>query len=147
VTLYANTVFLRAKIDSPIVASYRPLLSGEGRLFSKSLLLACALVLCGCAARPVISISMSQPGDDALTCDQLSAQIAANDASEASYRKQDKDVENGNIAKGIGSAAPFVGPIIAASTDLSNEEQVKARSLADRNEQLKFLAKQKGCTK
>jgi len=116
-------------------------------VFSKNLLLACALVLCGCAARQVTPIAMSQPGDDALTCDQLGAQMAANGVSEADYRKQDKQVENGNIAKGIGSAAPFVGPIIAGSTDLSNEEQVKARSLADRNEQLKYLAKQKGCTK
>lgn len=116
-------------------------------MISKSLVLACALLLCGCAAREVTPIAMSQPGDDTLTCDQLSAQVAANSTSEASYRKQDKDVENGNIAKGIGGATPFVGPIIAGSTDLSNEEQVKARSLADRNEQLKYLAKQKGCTK
>ena len=114
---------------------------------SKSLLLACALVLCGCAARPVTSIAMSQPGDDALNCDQINSQIADNSVSEARYRKADKDVENGNIAKGVGSAAPFVGPIIAGSTDLSNEEQVKARSLADRNEQLRYLLKQKGCTK
>lgn len=116
-------------------------------MFSKSLLLACVLLLCGCAARQVTPIAMSQPGDDALTCDTLSSQIAANDIAEADYRKQDKQVENGNIAKGIGSATPFVGPIIAGSTDLSNEEQVKARSLADRNEQLKYLAKQKGCVK
>ena len=90
---------------------------------------------------------MSQPGDDMLTCEALNSQIEANSASEAAFRKQDKDVENGNIAKGIGGATPFVGPIIAASTDLSNEEQVKARSLADRNDQLKYLSKQKGCTK
>jgi len=90
---------------------------------------------------------MSQPGDTTLSCDVLNAQIAANTASEAAYEKKDKQVENGNIAKGVGSAAPFVGPIIAASTDLSNEEQVKARALADRNEQLTYLAKHKGCMK
>ena len=116
-------------------------------MFTKSLMLACALVLCGCAAREVTSVAMSQPGDDSLNCDALNTQIAANNAAEANYRKQDRQVENGNIAKGVGSAAPFVGPIIAASTDLSNEEQVKARSLADRNEQLKYLARQKGCVK
>ena len=82
-----------------------------------------------------------------MSCDVLNAQIAANTASEAAYEKKDKQVENGNIAKGVGSAAPFVGPIIAASTDLSNEEQVKARALADRNEQLTYLAKHKGCMK
>jgi hypothetical protein len=34
---------------------------------------------------------------------------------------------------------------LVASTDLSNEEQVKARALADRIERLQYLAKQKGC--
>ncbi len=89
---------------------------------------------------------MSQPGDDALSCDALKEQIAANGTAEAVYRQKDKQVENGNIAKGVGSAAPFVGPLIAGSTDLSNEEQVKARALADRNAQLEYLAKHKGCT-
>jgi hypothetical protein len=116
-------------------------------MFRNSILLAVALCLCACAARPVSSIAMSQPGDDALSCDALAQQIADNKTAEAIYIRKDKDVENGNIAKGVGSAVPFAGPLIAGSTDLSNEEQVKARSLADRNQQLAYLAKQKGCTK
>jgi hypothetical protein len=109
------------------------------------MLVACVLGLCGCAARDVTSVSMSQTGDEQLSCDAIKQQIADNGTAEAKYRHDDKEVENGNIAKGVGSAAPFVGPLVAASTDLSNEEQVKARSLADRNEQLRYLAKRKGC--
>lgn len=116
-------------------------------MFRKIVLAVWALSLAGCAAREVTPVAMSQPGDDALTCDALNAQIAANSASQAAYEKKDKQVENANVAKGVGGAAPFVGPIIAASTDLSNEEQVKARALADRDEQLKYLAKRKGCMK
>jgi hypothetical protein len=116
-------------------------------MFRKSLFLACALCLGACAAREVTPVAMSQPGDDALSCDALAQQIAANETARAVYIRKDKDVENGNIAKGVGSAAPFVGPLIAGSTDLSNEEQVKARALADRNQQLTYLSKQKGCTK
>ncbi|MBV9992806.1 MAG: hypothetical protein JOZ72_16120 [Alphaproteobacteria bacterium] len=114
-------------------------------MYSRIVMSASALCLCGCAAREVTPVSMSQPGDDALSCDAIAQQIAANGAAEAKYRHDDKEVENGNIAKGVGSAAPFVGPLIAGSTDLSNEEQVKARSLADRNEQLRYLANRKGC--
>jgi hypothetical protein len=116
-------------------------------LFGKIALVVCALGLAGCAARDVTPVAMSQPGDEALSCDALNAQIAANTTSEAAYEKKDKQVENANVAKGVGGAAPFVGPIIAASTDLSNEEQVKARALSDRNQQLTYLAKHRGCMK
>jgi hypothetical protein len=108
-------------------------------------MLACALGLAGCAAREVTPVAMSQPGDEALSCDALKAQIAANGADEVRYRIKDRQVENGNAVRTVGSAVPFVGPLIAGSSDFSNEEQVKARALADRNEQLNYLAKRKGC--
>ena len=116
-------------------------------MIRKILFVVCALCVSGCAAREVTPTAMSQPGDDALSCDALQQQIAANEKAEAQYRREDKQVENGNVAKGVGSAIPFAGPLIAGSTDLSNEEQVKARALADRNQQLTYLSKQKGCTK
>lgn len=112
----------------------------------KGLLIAVAVSLSGCAAREFSSVAMSQPGDDALTCAQLNQQIADNGAAKISSERADRQVENANIAKGVASAIPYVGIAIAGSTDLSNEEQVKARALADRNEQLHYLAKQKGCS-
>ncbi|MBI3678767.1 MAG: hypothetical protein HY243_19330 [Proteobacteria bacterium] len=92
------------------------------------------------------SIAMAQPGDEDLSCTVLKQQIADNRDAEAKFRHKDKEVENGNVAKNVASVIPVAGLVIVASTDLSNEEQVKARSLADRNERLENLAKQKGCT-
>jgi hypothetical protein len=116
------------------------------RELHKLLLIACAISLSGCAAREFTPVAMSQPGDSELTCPQIKQQIADNSAAEAKFQVADKQVEQGNVAKGIGSAIPVAGILIAGSTDLSNEEQVKARALADRNEQLQNLAKQKGCS-
>jgi len=107
--------------------------------------IALAVCLSGCATREYTTVAMAQPGDDALTCGEIQKQMADNEAVEAQHRKADKDVEAGNIAKGVGSAIPYAGILIAASTDLSNEEQAKARALADRNERLAALAKQKNC--
>ena len=89
---------------------------------------------------------MTQPGDDALGCADLEKQIADNNVAIAAYQRRDKQVENGNVAKGVGAAIPYVGILVAASSNLSNEEQVNARALSDRNERLSNLAKQKVCT-
>ena len=109
--------------------------------------LTASLILClaGCAARQVTPVAISQPGDAELTCNSLKQQIADASAAEAAYRHKDKQVESGNAVKTAGSAIPVAGLFLAGSIDLSNEEQVKARALADRIERLAFLAKQKGC--
>ena len=104
------------------------------------------LCLCGCAAREVTPVSMSQAGDEALSCAELQQKIAENDAAARAFLIKDKQVENENVVKGVGSAVPYVGILIGASTDLSNEEQIKARALIDRNEWLTSLSKKKGCT-
>jgi hypothetical protein len=104
-----------------------------------------ALCLCGCAAKQVTPVQMTQPGDAQLDCPALKQQIAANQAAAEDFIRKDKQVENENIARGVGSAIPVFGILLAMSYDLSNEEQVKARALADRNEELTYLAKQKGC--
>ncbi len=89
---------------------------------------------------------MAQPGDEQLTCEQLQREIAANELVAKDFVKKDKAVENGNAAKTVLSATPFIGILSAMAVDLSNEEQVKARAIIDRNERLVFLSKQKGCT-
>lgn len=108
-------------------------------------MIAGAACLCGCAAKPVTPIAMSQPGDDALDCAAIAQQIATNRTKEEEFVRKDKKVEQQNVAKGVAGVIPGVGLLIESSTDLSNTEQVKARSLADRNERLAYLAKQKGC--
>lgn len=107
----------------------------------------CCLFLCACAAREVQPVAMSQPGDDQLSCADLDQQLSANEQSEAVLIGQDRKVAQGNVAKTIGGAIPVAGIAIVASTDLSNSEQVRARALADRNQELSYLSSKKGCTK
>lgn len=87
---------------------------------------------------------MAQVGDDDLGCPALKQQIAANSAAMDQLLRKDKQVEQENVVKNV-AGAMLVGPLAMGSTDLSNEEQVKARALADRNEHLIYLAKRKGC--
>lgn len=117
----------------------KPLLAGF-------LLLAGGVCLTGCAARNVVPVAMTQPGDEALDCASLARELAANEASAARFLHQDRQVEQANTARNVGSVIPGVGLLLVLSTDLSNEEQIKARALIDRDEQLRFLAKRKQCT-
>lgn len=101
-------------------------------------LLPAAAVLAACAAREVTPVAMAQPGDEQLSCAGLNSQLAANTQDINTLLKQDKAVERSNIVAGV---LPL--PMLM---DLSNEEQVKARALLDRNERLGYLVKTKGCT-
>jgi hypothetical protein len=109
--------------------------------------IASAVWLTGCAARDVTPVAMTQVGDDQLGCPALIEQLKANRLAADKFLREDKAVEAGNVAKGVTGAifAPIGLLLILATTDLSNEEQIKARSLADRNEQLIFLARSKDC--
>jgi hypothetical protein len=89
---------------------------------------------------------MSQAGDESLDCAALSQQLTANQADIEALVRKDKRVMNDNVAKNVaGAAIPGAGLLLIASTDASNAEQIKARALVDRDQQLSFLAKQKGC--
>ncbi len=118
-----------------------------GGLVSRGLIVVGLLCLCGCAAKDVTPVRMSQPGDSDLDCPALQQQIVENRTAAEKYFRKDKQVENQNVAKNVAGVIPVVGLFTTASTDLSNTEQVKARALVDRGEHLTFLAKQKGCTK
>lgn len=116
-----------------------------GRLLSRLLLVAGVICLSGCAAKEVMPIRMTQPGDENLDCQALKQQIEANRAAAEDFVRKDKQVENQNIVKNVGGVIPFIGILLVSSTDLSNEEQIKGRALVDRDERLTFLAKKKGC--
>ena len=110
-----------------------------------------AILLCillgGCAARTATPVAISRDGDDRLSCTGIATELTENRAAESASRQRDKEVEQGNVARNVASifvpGGAFAG---AASTDLSNAEQVHARSLADRNERLVNLARTKGCS-
>ncbi len=104
-------------------------------------LLAGLLGLVACAARPVTPIAMAQPGDEQLSCGELIRQKQANQQAVDDLLSRDKDVATGNVVKGV-----VIGGLLGtAMMDLSNDEQIRARSLMDRNERLDLLAKTKGC--
>ena len=100
-------------------------------------LLAAMCCLGACAAREVTPVAMSQAGDEQLSCAELDKQRAANVQDIDELLKQDKAVERTNVVAGV---LPL--PMLM---DFSNEEQVKARALLDRNERLNYLIKSKGC--
>lgn len=106
----------------------------------------CAGLLLGCAAANVTPVRMSQPGDEALSCDALHKEIADNRAAAEIFVKHDRRVQDGNIAKNVGGAIPYIGILLVASTDLSNKEQIQGRALIDRDERLTYLSNQKHCT-
>jgi hypothetical protein len=105
------------------------------------------LTLAACAARPVAPVSMTQPGDNKLGCQQIADQIGGNRAAMMAFRQQDQQARDGNVAKvAIGSIVPVAGLAALAAVDLSNEEQIKERSMGDRNDRLLLLAHTKGCS-
>ncbi len=112
------------------------------RLRGGLLFAAAAICLSGCAARYVAPVAMAQPGDEQLSCPALSAEIKTDRQDEADFEQKDKEVAQANVAKNV---AAVVVPGLGLTSDLSNVEQVKARSLADRIEHLTYLAKQKEC--
>lgn len=114
-------------------------------MFRSLFVAAGAALLLGCAAAKVTPVHMSQPGDADLSCEALRQEIARNTAAAEDFVKRDKAVENGNIAKGIGSAIPYIGLLLIGSNDLSNSEQIQGRALVDRDERLTYLSAQKHC--
>ena len=96
-------------------------------------------MLCGCAAREVHPVALSQVGDEQLSCQQIHLQIEENRAAIAPLLRQQKLTNGSNVAMAI------VGLPLAAAADFSEHDQIKARSMADRNEKLNYLAKNKGC--
>ncbi len=111
----------------------------------RTLLIAGVFCLSGCAAKQFAATPMTQPNDDTLSCPEIQQQMDANRATAQEFARKDKQVEQGNVAKNVGGVVPGLGLLLVASTDLSNEEQVKVRAMIDRNEQLTYLAKRKGC--
>jgi hypothetical protein len=102
-----------------------------------------ALSLAGCAARQVTPISMTQPTDDRLTCSEIDQEMKSNQAAAAELLQRNKEVDQANAAKVVASV--MLSGWFALTVDLSNEEQIKMRALADRNEALGSLKIRKKC--
>jgi hypothetical protein len=99
--------------------------------------------LAGCAhTRTVEPVAMSQAGDEALTCGQLNDEIRQNQVAAANFANQAAEVEGKNTTYEVAS---IFTSLAAMGVDLSREDQIKMRSLSDRNKYLLYLKGEKKC--
>lgn len=101
------------------------------------------IAVAGCSPRAANPVSISQSGDDLLTCPELAAQAAANRAEALRLSGADDQTVNENVALGTVGVLVFWPALFAL--DLSNAEQIELRALQDRNETLAYLAQRKDC--
>src|ERR1700686_3124367 len=88
------------------------------------------LYLTTCAeTQTVRPVSMSQQGDEALSCAQLDDQIHKNQLAAVQFARQAKAVESDNDTYKVAS---IFASLAVIGVDLSKEDQIKARSLRDR---------------
>lgn len=99
--------------------------------------------LANCAARQVNPVAMTQPTDDRMTCPQIDQEMKSNQAAAAELLEKNKEVDQANAAKVVASVV--LSGWFALTVDLSHEEQIKMRALADRNEALASLKANRRC--
>ena len=102
-----------------------------------------SLLLVACAARQASPVAISQPGDATLGCEQITVEMARNEAEAARLAGIDEEVVSGNVAAGVVGAAFF--PPAWFALDLSNAEQIQLRALRDRNTNLASMHQDRGC--
>lgn len=100
-------------------------------------LAAAALPLAACPARQITPIALSQPGDAAMDCAALDRAIESTARQAAEMAKLDTELERRNVVGAILFGAPAI--------DLTREEQIQYRALADRTRHLSTLKAQKPC--
>jgi hypothetical protein len=99
--------------------------------------------LASCAARQVNPVAMTQPTDDRMTCPQIDQEMKSNQSAAAELLEKNKEVDQANAAKVVASVV--LSGWFALTVDLSHEEQIKMRALADRNEALASLKANRRC--
>lgn len=100
-------------------------------------LVAAAFLLAACPARQITPTALTQPGDAAMDCGALDRAIEATARQAAEMARLDTELERRNIVGAILIGAPAI--------DLTREEQIQYRALADRTRHLSALKAQKQC--
>lgn len=118
--------------------------SGTLKLIAAGLSILAALLECAACAqtKSVNPVQISQPGDQNLTCAQIDEQIRANQAAAVNFANQAAQVEGRNTAFEI---ATIFTMWAAMGVDFSKEDQIKFRSLRDRNQYLLYLKGETRC--
>lgn len=106
----------------------------------------CALfllsLLFGCAGRTANPTSVAQPGDAAMTCEQLSSEMQRLDAEARKKFGEQSGKTGKNVALGVAGAFLLV-PLFFM--DFSDAERVEAEAMRDRFRHLQRLGENKNC--
>lgn len=97
----------------------------------------CLLLLGACAGRNAAPVPMMTAYDNNLSCEQIQAEIASNEAKARQLIDEDNSNRNANIAIGTVGVLLFWPALFAL--DLSDAERVEAGALHERNTHLASL--------
>jgi hypothetical protein len=104
---------------------------------TRSAVVLCALLLGACAGRNAAPIPMMAAYDNNLSCEQIQAEIASNEAKARQLIDEDNSNRNANIAIGTVGVLLFWPALFAL--DLSDAERVEIEALHQRNTHLASL--------
>jgi hypothetical protein len=103
--------------------------------------LAATLALGACGGRAAMPVATVAPGDNLLSCDQITAMVSGNESQIAALAQEERRARAGNVAIGVVGAVLFWPALFALDT--TNTEQVEMASLRSRNGYLASLGAQR----
>lgn len=102
------------------------------------LLVVIIALMIGCAhTRDPQPVSLSQPSDNAMTCEQINTEYISNTETAAAKIKKNDEDDVQDVAVGF-----LIWPGLA---DFKNADGIEGNTLLDRNIRLKNMAIEKGC--
>lgn len=105
--------------------------------------LAAAVLVAGCAARPAAPVAVSQADDPDKSCHDLLHELNYNQYRMTRLVRESNNVMAGN-AETVAADAFFFPPILVAY-DNGEAQSMELKALQDRNAQLTKLAIDRGC--
>ena len=101
-----------------------------------------AAILAACQVRQAEPVRLADPGDEAMGCEEIAAEIAANEREALALAGEADSLDQRNTAM---RAAGTVFVPLMISMDLSDAERIELRALADRNARLERLWARRNC--
>jgi len=103
----------------------------------------CALAVAGCAGREAHPVAIMQDYDKALTCDQIRAEIHANETKAQELAGEGESARTANVVVGTVGVLLFWPALFALN--LSDAERQEMTALSERNTHLTTMADMHGC--
>jgi hypothetical protein len=102
-----------------------------------------AAVVAGCAGREGNPVPITQSYDAGLSCEQMQAEITANETKARQLGQEDKSAHDSNVAIGVVGAILFWPALFAL--DVGDAEKEEMSALRQRNGHLATLMAGRGC--